>query len=116
MRWWLLLVCAACGRLEFDAEQVDAATIIDDPIGYWPFDEGGGTTALDASGHGNGGMLTAMVTRVPGHLGCALWFTGASNEEVDLGMPAALEPTGSMSLAAWIAASAFHLNNGTDDL
>jgi hypothetical protein len=52
-----------------------AATIIDDPIGYWPFDEGGGTTALDASGHGND-MLTAMVTRVLGHLGGAVSFTG----------------------------------------
>ena len=32
------------------------------PVGYWQFDEGSGTTAIDSSSNGNDGSLINMAT------------------------------------------------------
>ena len=54
--------------------------------GYWTFDETSGMTAIDSSGHGKDGTLTALdstnyPTRITGHIGNALLFnTNGSNQ------------------------------------
>ncbi len=49
-------------------------------VGYWKFDEGSGTTAYDASGHGNNGTLTNGPTYTAGKVGgYALSFNGVNN-------------------------------------
>lgn len=51
-------------------------------VGYWPMDEGTGTTALDMSGNGNGGTLSSPApTWVSGKVGGgALNFDGSTNK------------------------------------
>ncbi len=72
----------------------------------YAFDEASGTTALDASGHSLTGTLTNGPTRVPGRYGSAVNLDGV-NDYVDLGNPAGLQLTGSMTVSAWVYSSAF---------
>jgi len=53
---------------------------ITDPnlIGWWTFDEGSGSTALDWSGHGNDGTLVNKPQWVEGHMDGALEFNGSN--------------------------------------
>jgi hypothetical protein len=71
------------------------------PTGFWKFDEGIGTTALDSSGNGITGTLVNGPVWSPGKSGSALMFNGVTNY-VDLGNPAALQLTGAMTAAAWV--------------
>ena len=48
-------------------------------VGYWPFDEGTGTTAYDYSGKGNNGILTGSVVWAAGKLGNAVQTDGSTN-------------------------------------
>jgi hypothetical protein len=48
-------------------------------VGYWPFDEGGGTIAKDYSGNGNNGTLVNNPTWTTGKVGGALSFDGAND-------------------------------------
>jgi hypothetical protein len=48
-------------------------------VGYWPFDEGTGTVANDASGNHNTGILSSAPAWVTGKVGGALNFNGSSN-------------------------------------
>ena len=72
----------------------------------YAFDEGTGTTAADASGHGIVGTLTNGPGWSTGIYGNALNLDGV-NDYVDLGNPAALQLTGSMTISAWIYSSSF---------
>jgi hypothetical protein len=70
-------------------------------VGYWPLDEGGGTTTADASGNGNDGTLNAP-TWDTGKFGGALSFDG-SDDFVDLGNPPILDfGTGDFTISAWV--------------
>ncbi len=72
------------------------------PVAAYSFDEGTGLVAPDASGHGiNGAIIGA--TWVPGRYGSALSFDGTSSY-LDLGNPAQLQLTGSMTWSAWVKA------------
>jgi len=80
-----------------------------DPLGItegYAFDEGAGTTASDASGHGIVGTLTNGPTWTAGKYGNAVKLDGV-NDYVNLSNPAALQFTGSMTVDAWINASSF---------
>ena len=48
-------------------------------VGYWPFDEGGGSTASDASGSGNTGTLVSGPVWTAGRRGSALAFDGVAS-------------------------------------
>ncbi len=71
-------------------------------VGQWKLDEGGGTTALDASGNGNNGTLEDGPTVADGQFGQALAF-----EDSRVAIPASDTLTadlfqGSFTLSAWI--------------
>jgi len=53
-------------------------------VGYWAFDEGSGTVAVDGSGNGNNGTLVNGPTWVDGVVGKCLSFDGV-NDYVDCG-------------------------------
>ena len=53
-----------------------------DPVGWWKFDDGSGTTAVDSSGNGYDGILGGDASWIPGHAGGALNFNG--NAWVDI--------------------------------
>ncbi len=80
-----------------------------DPLGItagYAFNETGGTTTVDASGHGITGTLTNGPTFAAGKYGNAVALDGV-NDFVNLGNPAALQLTGSMTVSAWIYSTSY---------
>jgi concanavalin A-like lectin/glucanase superfamily protein len=71
----------------------------------YSFDEGAGSTTADSSGNGNAGVIQGASWTNGGRHGPALAFDGASSR-VDLGRPASLQFNGSMTLTAWVYATA----------
>ena len=71
----------------------------------YAFDEGTGTTVADASNHGLTGTISGATWTTQGKYTNALSFNGTSGY-VDLGNPASLQMTGSMTLSAWVKATA----------
>ncbi len=77
---------------------------VKDLRGYWPLDEGSGTTVHDASGLGNDGTLTNMnpgTNWIAGVAGQALQFSGG-NGYVDFGSRPSLVLTDPMVLDLWV--------------
>jgi hypothetical protein len=74
-------------------------------VAAYAFDEGSGTTVADASGHGLTGTISGATWTTAGKYGNALSFNGTSSY-VDLGNPALLQITGSMTWSAWVRAAA----------
>ena len=70
-------------------------------VAGYAFSEGTGATTADASGNGITGTLVSGPAWVAGRNGTGLSFNG-SNTYVDLGNPAALQLTGSMTFSAWV--------------
>ena len=73
---------------------------ITDPnlVGWWTFDEGIGSNALDWSGHGHDGKLIGDPQWVDGYDGGALEFDGADDY---VNLPYATHPT-AYTIAAWV--------------
>lgn len=76
-------------------------------VGWWNLDEGSGTTAADSSGNGNTGTMIGTVTWQPagGKIGGAGQFTGGNTQSFNIGNPASLQLTGSLTIAGWIKGS-----------
>ena len=76
---------------------------ITDPnlVGWWKFDDGSGTLALDMSGYGNHGALQGDPQWVAGRDGGALEFDG-TGDYVDCGNTPSISPTAELSVMAWI--------------
>jgi hypothetical protein len=71
-------------------------------VGWWKFDDGTGTTALDSFGNEYHGTINGTPQWVAGQLGGALQFNG-SNNHVDCGViPIATNGTGAISVCAWV--------------
>ncbi len=73
-------------------------------VGWWKFDDGSGTTALDSSGKGNDGTLQGDPQWVEGQFGGALEFDG-SGDYVDCGNAASLDIYGAdaqVTIALWV--------------
>jgi hypothetical protein len=79
-------------------------------VAAYSFNEGSGTLVADASGNGNTGIIKGATWTNTGRYGKALSFNGTSSY-VDLGNPASLRLTGSMTWSAWINAT----GNPSDD-
>ncbi|UCC99834.1 MAG: LamG domain-containing protein, partial [Phycisphaerales bacterium] len=70
-------------------------------VGYWPLDEGAGTTTADASGNGhNGTFAEGTPVWVEGMFGKALQFDGSSAVEIPDHADFHLEDA--VSMALWI--------------
>ena len=70
-------------------------------VAGYGFSEGSGTSTADSSGNGITGTLANVPAWVAGKNGTGLSFNG-STTYVDLGNPAALRLTGSVTLSAWV--------------
>jgi len=79
------------------------------PLVNLRFDESGGTVAADSSGNGLNGTLVNSPSFVAGRVGNAIQLDGA--QYVDLGNPAALQLTGSMTISGWIKSSSFPVDD-----
>ena len=76
------------------------------PVASYALDEGSGTTATDASGHGLNGTLTNGATWGTGRYGSAVALDGI-DDLVNLANPSGLQLTGSMTISGWINSAAF---------
>jgi hypothetical protein len=68
-------------------------------VGWWQFNEGSGTVAIDSSGNGNNGTIYGA-SYVPGKYGYALSFNGLNNY-VEVPNSVSLNPS-VITLTAWI--------------
>jgi RHS repeat-associated protein len=84
--------------LMLSAGVVNAADTL---AGWWRFDDGSGTTAVDSSGNGTDGTLQNGPTWTTGPVGGALSFDGV-DDYVSLPTASALNITGPISMSAWI--------------
>jgi glucose/arabinose dehydrogenase len=80
-------------------------------VAGYGFAEGSGTTTADVSGNGVAGTLVGGPAWTAGHSGTGLSFNGSA-AYVDLGNPAALRFTGSMTLSAWVKEAANVVDDG----
>jgi hypothetical protein len=73
-------------------------------VGWWKFDEGSGTNAVDSSGNGHDGVIKGNVTWTQGQVGVgkALSFGGNYGDYVDLGTWNPSELTGQLTLSHWL--------------
>ncbi|MBX6762526.1 MAG: hypothetical protein K6T51_07700 [Rubrobacteraceae bacterium] len=69
-------------------------------VGFWPFEEGSGSSTADASGNGHTATLVNGPDWTDGRTGLALHFDG-QNQWVDTGV-SILDTTGNYSVAAWV--------------
>lgn len=78
-------------------------------VGWWRFDEGGGSAVADFSGQGNVGTLVDMEEAdwVAGHVGTAIDLDGAATEHVVIDHDSSLSPTSAISMVAWIKPRTF---------
>jgi hypothetical protein len=85
-----------------DAGNADAAPDAGGPIASWTFDEDGGTTLHDVTGHGHDGTINGG-TWIAGHSGSALSFNGTTNFVSVPASSAFDKPSGaSFSITAWV--------------
>src|SRR5205807_64489 len=80
-------------------------------LAAYAFNEGTGTTTADASGKGHTGTLNGATWTTSGRYGKALSFNGSTGY-LDLGNAADLQITGSMTVSAWIYATANPADDG----
>ena len=79
-------------------------------VAGYAFNEGSGTTAANAAGSGLVGTLTNGATWGAGRNAGAVLLDGA-DDYVELGNPAALQFTGSMTVSAWVNSAAFPVDD-----
>ncbi len=77
------------------------ADILDGLMGYWAFEEGEGTIAIDSSGNGNDGTLRGDPLWVTGMIGGALEFDG-DDDDVEVPDHETLRQWEGFTIAAWI--------------
>ena len=80
-------------------------------VAAYSFGEGSGTTVVDASVNNITATIVGATWTTAGKFGNALSFNG-TNSYVDLGNPAALQLTGSITLEAWVKAAATPPDDG----
>ncbi len=68
-------------------------------VAWWPFDEGEGTVAMDASGNGNDGTVGGGAQWVTGTLGGALQFNGS---DAEVSAPHIEFDNRSFTIAMWV--------------
>ena len=81
----------------------NAATALDQPVAYYPMDEGSGTSVADASGNGNDGTIVGALDWVEGapDYGTGLDFPATAGNYVNCGT---FNPSGTddiMTVSAW---------------
>ena len=79
-----------------------AANASADLILHWPFNDGSGTTAVDASGNGRNGTLEGNPKWVAGKIGGALDFGGDGDRVVDENGASYLNGLDAMTITVWI--------------
>jgi len=88
-----------------DADPITTGDIATALAGWWPLDDGSGTSAVDFSGNGDTGTLVNTPTWTTGQDSGALTFNG-TNQNVTVPDVAALQLSGSWTVSTWVNFSA----------
>jgi hypothetical protein len=80
-------------------------------VGYWKFDEGSGTAAIDSSGNGNTGTLINGPVWADGKCGKALSFDGV-DDHVQVPQGSSLDVTDQITVETWVYPRAYVDNTG----
>ncbi len=107
---YTVVVANSFGAITSDAAQVNVRALSPDAltdglVGYWPFEDAGGTLIADRSGAGNNGTLFRgdATTWTDGHIGSALYCDGVSAAYVAIASSPALQLANSaLTFAAWV--------------
>jgi thioredoxin len=83
-----------------------------DLILHWPFDDGSGTTAADASGNGHNGTLEGDPKWVAGQIGGALEFGGGGERVVDEDAENYLNGLDAVTISIWIKSNETNSDRG----
>ncbi|MDD5430614.1 MAG: prepilin-type N-terminal cleavage/methylation domain-containing protein [Candidatus Pacebacteria bacterium] len=83
-------------------------------IGYWPLDEGTGTTVYDVSGIGNDLTFASVPVWTTGKIRGALDFDGA-NDSVNKTSPTVDLSTNKITMAAWVYIEGHGTSDGADN-
>ncbi len=89
------------------ANQENATTTSNNPVGWWKMDEGTGITTVDSSGNGKTGTLTGpthLPTWTTGKLGKAVNFDGV-DDYVDVGIINAIRGVSQFTISGWVKRS-----------
>ena len=78
-------------------------------VGFWTFNEGFGTAALDSSGKGNNGNIINGPSWTDGKKSNALSFNGVSNY-LEIPDNPSIDPSSSITVMAWVKSSASTYN------
>jgi len=79
---------------------------------HWPFNDGAGTTAGDASGNGRNGTLEGDPKWVAGKVGGALSFSGGGERVVDDDAGDYLNGLNAVTVAIWIKSNEINSDSG----
>jgi hypothetical protein len=111
--WYRVRATDAAGNLSGYSSTANGTTLAaaSGLLAAYAFNEGTGTTTADASGKGHPGTLSGASWTNAGKYGNAISFNG-STSYVDLGNAADLQLTGSMTVSAWIFATANPADDG----
>ena len=90
-------------RADLESDHGGAGSLV--PVASYAFNEGTGTTTVDASGNGRTGALTNATWTTAGKYGGALSFNGSSSR-VTVADAAPLHLSSAMTLEAWVNPSA----------
>jgi hypothetical protein len=82
--------------------QNSAVSIVNGLIGYWPFDDGSGTTVRDTSGAGNNGTLQGDATFGTGLMNGALVLDGGTGYARVPSSPSLETITNTFTICAWV--------------
>jgi hypothetical protein len=93
------LICLASFILLLGLVLTSAAKA--DLVGWWKFDDGQGSVALDSSGRGNHGEIHGGTEWIAGHYGGALRFEGQDGY-VDLPIGSLIASMDSTTIATWV--------------
>ena len=96
---------AADSQAVFQFTEIDSSA---DLVGFWPFEESGGSSTADLSGSGHTGRLQGASRSLAGKIGSALEFNGES-DSVDTG---SWDVSGNaLSIALWMKADDFGITD-----
>jgi hypothetical protein len=101
-----------CGKAPLNAVTLDPATLTNDLVAHWTFDDGGGTVVRDQSGNGHDGVLTGGAWIAAGHFGGALSLASGGSVAV-ANFPQAAS---NWTVSVWTKSSAADLAASTADL
>lgn len=93
-------------NLVMNGNTYNCSVTCQDAVGFptieWKFDEGSGTTTLDASGNNNTGTLNNCAWTTSARQGSSALYFNGTNSYVNCGSSPSTNLTGNVTMAAWV--------------